>query len=1164
MSSRLLRIKAIGLQTADISNPELYTIGWICAIKPEFVAAQEFLDEEHNPPTHVSPHDNNVYALGRIEKHNVAIAVLPDGGYGTASAAAVARDMLHSFPNIRVGLIVGIGGVAPTIEKGHGNDETNAGEHAGNDIRLGDVVVSSPKNGSSGVFEYDFGKTIQNQKFQYTQHLDQPPALIRAAVTSLQAHYERKGHTIREMVEAVTGKNKRLRKYRRPNPTEDILYRSDFLHCQSGKSCGTGCGTDPHNIIVRRPRDKEEGDDDPIVHYGLIASANQLMKDANVRNRLAAERDVLCFEMEAAGLMNHFRCLVVRGICDYADTHKNDRWHGYAAMTAAAYASDLLRRIPVNRVESEKTMAEALGALNSSRLAYFYFDFNESSKQTAEGLFRSCIQQLSGLSEAAILCLETLGGDTHDLVTGRAEEDIERHLSRWARVEDTITLEKALIDNDIDSFRWVSCQIESLATCLDSEALDIALESLPDGLFETYRRMIEAIPDLNKAKAVTLLRFLTFSADELTVDEVVDALAVNSDETPKFVPALRMPDPTKICLYCPGLVALTTTTRWNMREAREAEVFGVRLAHFSTYYSDEETYYSEETGSGASAMGLYIASQFGLVREVEELLSHNVDINAYGGVHHYPLIVAAIEGHTKVVQALLAHDANVRSKAWEGMTALHAASRNGNEAIVGLLLASDVDIDATTKDRMDTSLAMACRLGHIGIARSLISHGASIESTTNGPFGTLEAACAAGHLPVVQLLLENGADFHALSIQSRSPLASAAAQGHVEIVRTLLQHGASVSARLHEIGSPLERSITSGHLKVVKLLVSEGGRWQVIRALEDSVYNGRSKGVRGLLELLKNHYLDAQINKFWFIHACQFVFEDIARLILDHGCDFASKSGSCYKGDTPLSAALRSGWKDIAERVLRIAGVDNKSLAVVSDGSGNNENSVSTTTEIERSASAAHEAASNGRGSPFSGETPRLCSCHLIFASARGGLSKVRTMLNQGVDPNEESGTNIHIPRSPGKYYHNALHAASFNGNVEITKLLLEKGADPSSQQGSRTSLVREVMLGYEKARDSSRFQSVLLVLFENKVDAGWEQNDYDNCLIRASSLGLKHFVIMLIRKGADVNTRNEGGSALFGALYGGHSSIALLLVDSGHNIEDWDEALGAFEIHMK
>lgn len=84
------------------------------------------------------------------------------------------------------------------------------------------------------------------------------------------------------------------------------------------------------------------------------------MKNALIRDKLAAEKDVLCFEMEAAGLMSRFPSLVIRGICDYSDSHKNKEWQGYAAMAAAGYAKDFLCRIPPNRVEAEKRIGELL------------------------------------------------------------------------------------------------------------------------------------------------------------------------------------------------------------------------------------------------------------------------------------------------------------------------------------------------------------------------------------------------------------------------------------------------------------------------------------------------------------------------------------------------------------------------------------------------------------------------------------------------------------------------------------------------------------------------------------------------------------------------------------------------------------------------------------
>jgi nucleoside phosphorylase len=337
--------QTIAADTPKCTANNDYTVGWICAITTEYVAAQAFLDEKHNRPEYVSLKDDNIYTLGRVGKHNVVMAALPDGEYGIAAAASVAKDLLNSCPNIRIGLMVGIGGGAPSRKR---------------DIRLGDIVVSAPRNGQGGVFQYDFGKTIQDQTFQTIGFLDQPPALLRGAVSDIRAEYESEGHQIEDAISSVLEKKPRMQKmYKRPDPSSDRLYQSRVVHPRDeGISCEATCSDDPSTIVLRPKRTKEE--DNPAIHYGLIASANQLMKDATVRDKLAAEKDVLCFEMEAAGLMNHFPCLVIRGICDYSDSHKNKEWQGYAALVAAAYAKDLLRRIPPNKVEAEKRINDIL------------------------------------------------------------------------------------------------------------------------------------------------------------------------------------------------------------------------------------------------------------------------------------------------------------------------------------------------------------------------------------------------------------------------------------------------------------------------------------------------------------------------------------------------------------------------------------------------------------------------------------------------------------------------------------------------------------------------------------------------------------------------------------------------------------------------------------
>ena len=326
-----------------MSNPQKYTVGWICAISTELVAATA-LDEKHENAEFLHQNDNNTYTLGRVGKHNVVIAAAPDGEYGTQSAAMVARDMMHSFPNVRIGLMVGIAGGVPSSR---------------HDIRLGDIVVSAPRNGRGGVFQYDFGKERQGQDFQATGFLDQPPVLLRTAVATLRAQYEIDGHQLKECICGALERKPRLRKkYGPPNPDTDRLYQSAIIHpLGDERSCVDACGHDDSHLVIRTPRTSD--DDDPTVHHGLIASGNRVMKNAISRD-IAAQQDILAFEMEAAGLMNHFPCLIIRGICDYSDSHKNKEWQGYAAMTAAAYAKDLLYRIATNQVEAEAPMAELL------------------------------------------------------------------------------------------------------------------------------------------------------------------------------------------------------------------------------------------------------------------------------------------------------------------------------------------------------------------------------------------------------------------------------------------------------------------------------------------------------------------------------------------------------------------------------------------------------------------------------------------------------------------------------------------------------------------------------------------------------------------------------------------------------------------------------------
>ena len=313
---------------------EDYTVGWICALPIEMAAALEMLDERHDNLPFQSQ-DNNSYDFGRIGRHNVAVTCLPSGVTGTVSAARVATQMRSTFTKLEFGLMVGIGGGAPN--KKH-------------DIRLGDVVVSKPTGTFGGVIQYDFGKTVQEGKFTLTGSLNKPSELLLNAVANLEAKHITQHHGgeyyLLEMLEKHPAKE-----FASPGVQYDSLYEAEYDHPEGYATCSQ---CDAGKLINRKSRPSGNF----AIHYGLIASGNQVMRHGGTRDRLSEEHDILCFEMEAAGLMDSFPCLVIRGICDYADSHKNKDWQPYAAITASAYAKGLLSVIPTKLITRAQTVAE--------------------------------------------------------------------------------------------------------------------------------------------------------------------------------------------------------------------------------------------------------------------------------------------------------------------------------------------------------------------------------------------------------------------------------------------------------------------------------------------------------------------------------------------------------------------------------------------------------------------------------------------------------------------------------------------------------------------------------------------------------------------------------------------------------------------------------------
>ncbi|KAL4882851.1 ankyrin repeat-containing domain protein [Aspergillus karnatakaensis] len=283
-------------------------------------AAEAMLDKTH-PSILTNSADNNTYVLGEIFGHNVVISCLRSGVYGTTSAAISAVELQSTYKCIRLFLLVGIGGGAPSAKA---------------DIRLGDVVVSKPTREFGGVIQYDYGKTTAGGYFERTGVLNKPSSVLLTAVSRLESAHRLSPPKLPElMAEALQRHPKMTEKFTYRGKNQDQLFDAAYVHSDPDGTCAR---CDSSRLVIRPSRLGTE----PVVHYGLVASANQVLKDAIARDRLSRQLGILCFEMEAAGLMDDLQCLVIRGICDYSDSHKNKQWQEYAAMAAAAYAKELI------------------------------------------------------------------------------------------------------------------------------------------------------------------------------------------------------------------------------------------------------------------------------------------------------------------------------------------------------------------------------------------------------------------------------------------------------------------------------------------------------------------------------------------------------------------------------------------------------------------------------------------------------------------------------------------------------------------------------------------------------------------------------------------------------------------------------------------------------
>jgi nucleoside phosphorylase len=319
-----------------------YTVAWLCALpESELLAALYSLDEEHDPPN-LKLADSNSYHYGSINGHNIVIACMPPGDPGIVSANSLVQPLRANFRFLRIHLFVGLGGGVPFDPPC---------PLAKDDIHLGDVVIGwSSEVGGPAVVQYDLGR-IRETNFQMTAHSDRPDRHLATALGSILMNQRRNRTRFQKHLDDIISQNS---DFAHPGQSADRLYKQTCLHGDA-EDC-SGCSS---SELVDRPTRQ---DTNIIFHQSTIASGNSLIKNAIERDRISGLcHGARCFEMEAAGVINEIRPLVIRGIADYADGHKNWKWHDYAAAAAASFAKEFLYTIAPNTMEDLQPAAPKFG-----------------------------------------------------------------------------------------------------------------------------------------------------------------------------------------------------------------------------------------------------------------------------------------------------------------------------------------------------------------------------------------------------------------------------------------------------------------------------------------------------------------------------------------------------------------------------------------------------------------------------------------------------------------------------------------------------------------------------------------------------------------------------------------------------------------------------------
>ncbi|KAL8890773.1 MAG: hypothetical protein Q9192_005827 [Flavoplaca navasiana] len=314
--------------------PDDYTVVWLCALPDiELTPALMMLDHQHKKPDQwLNDSDENYYDYGDMKGHNVVIASLAVAQPGKVSAQRLVAPLSSSFPRMKLTLFVGIGGGVP---------RSPSPPDAIDDVRLGDVVIGCCADpGAPAVVGYDFARFRDKGTVDLLKIMDSP---ARTLINHLTPFLRNRVAGDRSGFDENLKRLKDEPGYQHPGLENDILFAADYEHIEVQGEKDPRCEScDKSRLLERAARHTTKA----ILHLGTILSGDLLMMNAQHRDMLSRMyHDAKVFEMEAAAIMADTHCLVVRGVSDYADSHKSPMWKKYAAGMAACFGRELLGEI---------------------------------------------------------------------------------------------------------------------------------------------------------------------------------------------------------------------------------------------------------------------------------------------------------------------------------------------------------------------------------------------------------------------------------------------------------------------------------------------------------------------------------------------------------------------------------------------------------------------------------------------------------------------------------------------------------------------------------------------------------------------------------------------------------------------------------------------------